>query len=425
MAECVVFTVGRDPLIGMGGHSSYIRGHARAVIRAGFEPHIFCAASHAGVLESDFGIIHRIRSSPFRFSPQRVEAGVRKKHIMWHARLIAASVVRFLSVREGPHLIHGFGTWSCAGVIASHALRRRGIEAVPISSLYTTAADESRRRVQHLNPAYGYFLRSLYHAEHLWIKRVVDGYERRAYVESRLVLVNYESVRRLFLAEYGSGPEIRKLPYTSESAFLHGADERTSARVGGVGALHPRDTPLVVAVSRHDPRKGLDVLLHALARLRATGVRFRACLVGGGALLAAHRRLAAELGLGDVTAIVGWVPDPYPYLRQADAFVLPSLQEGSGSLSLIEALQAGVAVVASNVDGIPEDVVDGTSALLVQPGDPAALAAALGQVLKDRDLRARLAWRGRETFETRFSCNALISALSEVYASLGLGSSRG
>ncbi len=419
MAECVVFTVGRDPLIGMGGHSSYVRGHARAVIRAGFEPHIFCAASHAGVLDADFGIIHRIRSPPFRFVPQKVEAGVRKKHIMWHAPLIAASVVRFLSAREGPHLIHGFGTWSCAGVIASHALRGRGIEAVPISSLYTTAADESRRRVQHLNPAYGYFLRSLYRAEHLWIKWVVDGYERRAYVESRLVLVNYESVRRLFLAEYGSGAEIRKLPYTSESAFVHGQKEGGLPSVAKVAALQPREAPLIVAVSRHDPRKGLDNLLHALARLRAAGVRFRACLVGGGALLAAHRRLAAELGLGEVTTILGWVPDPYPYLQSADVFVLPSLQEGSGSLSLIEALQAGVAVVASNVDGIPEDVVEGGSALLVRPGNPAELAEALARVLSDSGLRKRLAENGRASFEARFSPEALTEALREIYAELG------
>ena len=67
--------------------------------------------------------------------------------------------------------------------------------------------------------------------------------------------------------------------------------------------------------------------------------------------------MAEQLRLGDRVVIEGWVPDPRPYLREAGIYVLPSLQEGSGSVSLIEALQAGVAVVASNIDGIPEDVI--------------------------------------------------------------------
>ena len=86
--------------------------------------------------------------------------------------------------------------------------------------------------------------------------------------------------------------------------------------------------------------EGIDILLHALAQLRRRGARFHACLVGGGSLLALHRRLVARLRLDDVATVVGPVPDSYPYLAGADVFVLPSLEEGGGSLSLLEALQA-------------------------------------------------------------------------------------
>jgi len=106
-------------------------------------------------------------------------------------------------------------------------------------------------------------------------------------------------------------------------------------------------------------------------------------------------------------------------------FALPSLEEGSGSLSLLEALQAGVGVVASGVDGIPEDVTDGDSALLVSPGDAEGLAVALERVLTDPELRRRLARRARETFEARFSAGALADALKAVYAELGFESGRG
>lgn len=238
------------------------------------------------------------------------------------------------------------------------------------------------------------------------------------------MLVNYESVRKMFFDQFGAGAEVRLAPYSSESAFLREEAQESSAVPPSLAALRPADAPLIVSVSRHDPRKGVDLLLRALAELRDTGAPFRACLIGGGHLLDAHRRLAEQLRLGDRVAVEGWVPDPRPYLREADVYVLPSLQEGSGSVSLIEAMQAGVAVVASNIDGIPEDVLDGESALLVEPGNPTALSDALGRLATDPDLRHRLARKARETFIARFQPDSFANALREIYAEMGFESER-
>jgi glycosyltransferase involved in cell wall biosynthesis len=100
--------------------------------------------------------------------------------------------------------------------------------------------------------------------------------------------------------------------------------------------------------------------------------------------------------------------------------VLPSRHEQSGSLALIEALQAGLPVVSSGCDGIPEDVTDGEDALLVEPGDARALAAALLRVLTDAELRKTLGRRARQTFERRFSADRVVAALRELSAELGL-----
>ncbi len=337
-----------------------------------------------------------------------------------HAGPLAVSVSRFASAHRNLRLIHSFGPWGYVGVVVSERLQRMGIDTLPIVSVFTTSEHESRAKLRGLDAAHGYRQRLFHRVEHLWIRSVLEGYERRAFVGSRVVVVNYESVRQLLLVKWRGGMRVRKLPYASESAFIHADAGEQRSVPEALTALRPSEIPWVVAVSRHDPRKGLDILLRALASLRAAGVPFRACLIGGGSLLAAHRRLAAALGVDDVTAILGWVPDPYPYLRQADVFVLPSLEEGSGSLSLIEALQAGVAVVASNVDGIPEDVVEGESALLVRPGRPAELADALARILTDIGLRKRLASEGRATFEARFSAEALTEALRGLYADLGV-----
>jgi glycosyltransferase involved in cell wall biosynthesis len=213
--------------------------------------------------------------------------------------------------------------------------------------------------------------------------------------------------------------DIRLLPYASAAAFRCPNDPPRRLP-DSIANLRPVEAPLVVSVSRHDPRKGLDLLLKALHGLVQRGVPFRACLVGPGPLLGSHRRLADSLGLTGRVAIPGRVEDVFAYLGLADVFVLPSLEEGSGSVALLEALQAGTAVVASACDGIPENVADGEEALLVEPGDVEALQAALATVLDDDMLRSRLAERARKTYEERFSAPAFVTALGRAYADLGI-----
>jgi glycosyltransferase involved in cell wall biosynthesis len=113
------------------------------------------------------------------------------------------------------------------------------------------------------------------------------------------------------------------------------------------------------------------------------------------------------------------VADVFPFLQHVDVFVFPTLGECSGSL-LLEALQAGVAVVASRVDGIPEDVSDGDSGLLVEPGSPESLATALGRLVTGPDLRRCLAASARRTFVARFVGEPLARALAGLYGEFGL-----
>ncbi|MBX3277603.1 MAG: glycosyltransferase family 4 protein [Acidobacteria bacterium] len=413
----VVFTAARDPREGIGGHTSYVRVHARAALGAGFEPHIFCASSETGAAQTEFGIVHLVRTD---FLPQRtIEAGLRKKLLFWTAPFVTAAIVRFLSTRQGPHLIHGITIWGYSGVAAAEKLLRRGVRTVVINSHYTTIEHEFQGKVRGVDRSYGQVQRLLYRAEQFWMERAIGRYERATYTRPHLLLVNYEAVRRRFYDQYGPGAQVRRVPYASEAAFLHEGRKQAATPPPALAALRPGDAPLIVSVSRHDPRKGIPVLLRALAGLRDRGVRFRACLVSGGEYFNANRRLAERLRLGDQITFTGWAPDPFDYLQHADVFVLPSLQEGSGSLAMLEAMQAGAAIVASDLDGIPEDVTDGESALLVEPGNVEALSRALHRIVTDAELRERLQQRARATFEARFSAAALTDALRDIYAELG------
>ncbi len=147
---------------------------------------------------------------------------------------------------------------------------------------------------------------------------------------------------------------------------------------------------------------------------------YRACLVGPGRLLDAHRRLCADLGLADRVSIPGRVEDVRPFLAEADVFVLPSLAEASGSVSIIEALRSHTPVVASACDGVPEDLDNEEEALLVPPGDAGALAGALQRLLADPALRARLAAGGARAYERRFSAERFVEELRSVLSDLRL-----
>ena len=85
---------------------------------------------------------------------------------------------------------------------------------------------------------------------------------------------------------------------------------------------------------------------------------------------------------------------------------------------MLEALQAGTAVVASACDGLPEDLTHEVDGLLIEPGNTAALAAALGRLLADPALRSRLAEAARRTYQARFTPQGFVSALTEVYDEL-------
>lgn len=395
----LVMVAGFDPSR-EGGHPSYVVAHALAAAAAGYSPQVFSASARSEVVPTEFGTWRRVAAPMHR--------GYRYERLQ--RPFLARAVARYLAGLgdPGPHILHSFGAWSATGVEAARILAARGIVTIPIASAFTTLAHENRAKVAALGPHHGVALRLRYRRDYVWVRAVAGRAECRGYRESTLVLVNYESVRRLILEACHPPPPVRILPYAAPAAF----------RPRAVSEPEPPGPPLIVSVARQDPRKGLDVLIRALSGLARADIAFRAVLVGQGPLLAAHRRLVADLGLAGQVELPGFVEDVFDYLERAAVFVLPSLEEGSGSVALLEALQAGAAVVASRCDGIPEDLRDGEDAVLVTPGDVADLQRSLALLLGDAPRRTRLAARGRALFEERFSSELFTHHLGESYAEL-------
>lgn len=172
--------------------------------------------------------------------------------------------------------------------------------------------------------------------------------------------------------------------------------------------------PLIGFLARFHPQKAPLLLLDALIRLRDAGVSFRAALVGEGPLEAAVRERALAAGLGDQVLILPFTGAVAPILAAFDIYALPSLWE-SLPIGLLEAMAAGLPVVAADVGGVREAVTHEQTGLLHPRGDVAALSEALERLLLDADLRARMGAAGRARQEALFSLDTMLDGIERAY----------
>ena len=181
-------------------------------------------------------------------------------------------------------------------------------------------------------------------------------------------------------------------------------------------AVHRRleqQRPVVLALARLHWQKCLAYLIEAAARI--PDAQF---LVAGEG--EERARLDAEVtkrGLSARFRLLGHRDDTPNLLRQCDLFVLPSLFEGL-PVSILEAMAARKPVVASAIPGTEEAVVDGTTGLLVPPGNADALTSAIRRMIDDPCLRRRFGAAGRARVEAQFSAESMVSGVAQLYQEL-------
>jgi glycosyltransferase involved in cell wall biosynthesis len=189
-----------------------------------------------------------------------------------------------------------------------------------------------------------------------------------------------------------------------------------SCRRGGrTDALGLTGAAVVVGgVGRLAPEKGFADLLRALALTRRTTAAIALVLVGDGPERAALRTLADHLGLADAVHFLGTRGDLREVYGGLDILALPSLEEGSPNV-LLEAMAAGLPVVATSVGGVPEIVQDGRTGILVPPAAPGALAQALSSLAADGAGRRRLGAEGQRRVRAEFDIGVTVARHAALY----------
>jgi len=241
-------------------------------------------------------------------------------------------------------------------------------------------------------------------AYYAWLRRV----ERRAYPRFARLMVNSDATGKSVAAHYGLDP--------------------ARFDIVPLCAAPPADLPADVEPLEGEPallfaggnfyRKGLDVLVRALAILLETAPGARLHVAGEDAARARISRLADACGASDAVTFHGRVPRDRMagMMAGADTFVMPSRTEALG-LVYLEAMRARTPAVSGNVGGVTEIVRDGDSGLTVPPEDPPALAAALLRLHRDADLRERVVSGGLAVAAAR-TPERLADATAAVYDSI-------
>ncbi|MFP5325917.1 MAG: glycosyltransferase, partial [Acidimicrobiia bacterium] len=320
-------------------HAPFILDHARALAAAGVEVTVLCPSAPELSGRDRFGEVDVVR---FRYAPRRLEllgySGAMHRHVRGpHALLLPLFMLGYffaaIRLAASADVVHGHW-WAPSGLVAVVAARLRGVASV----VHVHGTDAT------LGSRHG--LRSLAR----WVLRRAD-----------VVMAASSALGEWVRSLAGPRAEVVVAPMPLDPARVPSPSPP------------PPDGP-VVAVGRLVPEKGFDVLIRAVG---STGDRL--VLVGEGAERGALEALASSLGAN--VDFAGVVPpaELADWYRRARVVAVPSRREGFG-LVAAEALAAGRPVVASDVGGLTDIVSPGVSGLLVPPGDPTELAAALGAV---------------------------------------------
>lgn len=177
----------------------------------------------------------------------------------------------------------------------------------------------------------------------------------------------------------------------------------------------PSGCVLASSFCRLVPEKGLFILIDAAAECARRGAAIRFLLAGEGPLEAELRARVSALGLEKNFIFAGFVRDVRPALYASDLVLMPSLREGF-PMSLLEAMAAARPIIASDIEGIDEAVADGDTAKLVPPGDPAALADAVMELIHDRVGAAEMGRRAGAAAADKFGLRKAVIAHEKLYA---------
>lgn len=190
-----------------------------------------------------------------------------------------------------------------------------------------------------------------------------------------------------------------------------------TSQVDPVTAAFCRNGFTIGAIGRLSNEKGFDILLAAVREVAETTPEIRLVILGEGGERGILEEQVKKLGLEQHVLMPGYVAGASRYLPFFDVFVLSSLTEGL-PIVILEAMQAGVPIVATRVGGIPEVLENGEAGILADPSDPSALARGILRLFDDPPLRASFTEHGKKMVKEKYSSKKMAEEYGKHYSAL-------
>ena len=218
---------------------------------------------------------------------------------------------------------------------------------------------------------------------------------------------------------------LRFLPSDEARSFLEGKIQSSLSR----SQFTPRSTPLnagvkgrckgdlkavIGTIANFYPPKGLEYLIEAAKLLDDPQKKF--IIIGEGTGRMELEDLIKKNNLNNVF-LIGAMSDAWKYLKAFDIFVLPSVKEGF-PWTIIEAMAAGVPVIATNVGAVPEIIENNESGILIEPRDPKIIADSIEKLINNKDLIEKFAQNGRKVVEDKFSLEQMVNSFENLFNNL-------
>jgi len=294
-------------------------------------------------------------------------------------------------------IVWGIGPWGLAGAILKRKLKNK---VILINNYFTSVKHEWQGMLQGLKISdYGLLRKIQYLFLFFSLQPFLTFLEGYLLAKADRIVVNYESTQNILIRQF----KLKKSKFFYSSFFLEIEKIKNQLSISKKFPFK-----FILTVARHDARKGINILLHAQKILIEKGYKIPLVIVGTGELFKANIKLASRLGLSSLVKFLGYVKNITPLMSRATIFCLPSFEEGAGALVINEAVKHGLPIVAPNIDGIKEDILNKKTGILFKAGNSNDLAMHIKYLLDNPNYAKGLGKTARKIYSEKFTQRKMV-----------------
>lgn len=383
---------GKSPLEDPGGYPAYARILAITLTSLGYPVHTLAIGEKAGIENKGYGEIHILNTKMLKFFPFLNHLAL--AGLPYYSFIFAREIKKIIKEKKiTKFILWGMGPWAFPGVFLK--ISPSTARMIMMSSYFTSTRHEMKGAVDAIRiKDYGIIPKIKYLIVYEIVARMFNLFEKMTLNFCDLVVVHYKSSKEIIKKGFHvNDKKIHMFPWYTETFKREGNKKVETNKYS---------RPLIVSICRQDPRKGINFIIHAIKILATKYPTITCLIIGSGSFYELNKRLAKKLNITKNVIFPGFVSDINPILTEADITVVVPLRQGSSALTVLESMSYGKTLVVSNCDGIPEDIQNNFSGLIVDSGNEVALANALERLIKDPKLRKKLGENAYRSYKNRF-----------------------